>query len=174
MDRYCGARAAPGVAFFCLCLALWLPSQAGATDLEHQALDLDKYRGSVVVIDFWASWCVPCRRSFPWLDEMQQKYADAGLVVIGVNEDDVATDATAFLQAFPVSFRIVKDTGGQLARQFDLVAMPSTYLIDRNGEIATRHLGFKVGKTEEYEATLRQLLDITTAATGADVSTANN
>jgi len=174
MDRYCGARAAPGAALFCLCLALWLPSRAVTMDVGHQALDLAGYRGSVVVIDFWASWCVPCRRSFPWFDEMQQKYAEAGLVVIGVNEDDVAGDAAAFLEKFPVRFRIVRDAGGQLARQFGVVAMPSTYLIDRNGEIASRHLGFKVGKTDEYEATLRRLLDVTPAVADSDVTTAND
>lgn len=164
-----GAWTASGVALYGLFLAVWLPSQSVAADREAQAFDLDAYRGSVVVVDFWASWCVPCRRSFPWLDEMQQKYAAAGLVVIGVNEDDVAADADVFLRSFPVGFRIVRDADGNLARQFDLIAMPSTYVIDRNGEIAARHLGFKTGKTGEYEATLRRLLDVdATAGDGGD------
>jgi cytochrome c biogenesis protein CcmG, thiol:disulfide interchange protein DsbE len=123
-----------------------------------ETLELESYRGKVVVVDFWASWCVPCRRSFPWLDEMQHKYGDEGLVVIGVNEDDAAGDAEDFLRDYPVSFRIVRDREGALARQFDLLAMPSSYVLDRNGEIAARHLGFKSARQEEYEETLRRLL----------------
>lgn len=160
MQGFCGVLAAPGAILYSLFVILLLPAAAPASDTQalDLALDLDAYRGNVVVVDFWASWCVPCRRSFPWLDEMQQKYAADGLVVIGVNEDDAAADADAFLRSFPVSFQIVRDADGALAREFDLVAMPSTYVIDRNGEIATRHLGFKTGSKDEYEATLRRLL----------------
>jgi peroxiredoxin len=99
---------------------------------------------------------------------MQRKYADAGLVVIGVNEDDVMEDADAFLRSFPVSFEIVADVDGALARDFDLIAMPSSYVIDRHGEIAARHLGFKMVKRGEYEAVIRRLLEPTTAANGID------
>ena len=155
----------------CLSVAVCLLSALPSADARSQPLDLEEYRGSVVVVDFWASWCVPCRRSFPWLDEMQRKYGEAGLVVIGVNEDDVAGAADEFLGAFPVSFRIVRDADGQLAREFDLVAMPSTYVIGRDGEIAARHLGFKIGKKDEYEGTLRRLLEIRAAGSGGDEST---
>ena len=123
-------------------------------------LDLTDYRGKVVVVDFWASWCVPCRRSFPWLNEMQSKYADDGLVVIGVNVDSNADDARAFLAEFPVDFRIVEDREGELARSFDVIAMPSSYVIDRNGEIVERHLGFKVKKKQAYEHTIQQTLGV--------------
>lgn len=172
MDGFRGARATSGAVLFYL--AMWLSSPAVATATDPPVLDLVEYRGSVVIVDFWASWCVPCRRSFPWLDEMQQKYADAGLVVIGINEDGIAEDADAFLRAFPVSFRIVRDPNGDLARQFDLVAMPSSYVIGRNGEIAERHLGFKTGKRDEYEAALRRLLDVEAAESGADDSRATD
>jgi thiol-disulfide isomerase/thioredoxin len=123
-------------------------------------LDLADYRGQVVVVDFWASWCVPCRRSFPWLNEMQAKYADDGLVVIGVNVDANADDARAFLAEFPVDFRIVEDSAGELARSFDVIAMPSSYIIDRDGEIVERHLGFKVKRKDEYEQTIQQTLGV--------------
>jgi thiol-disulfide isomerase/thioredoxin len=138
-----------------------------AADEAASSLDLSAYRGKVVVVDFWASWCGPCRRSFPWLDAMQKKYGEDGLVIIGVNEDDVAADAAAFLEAVPVSFRIVNDHEGVLAREFELAAMPSSYVIGRDGAIAVRHLGFKTAKQDEYEETLRRLLDPSMAAGGA-------
>lgn len=163
MDCIRGLRA-PGVVVACLLAALWPMSRTVDANEGLQALDLTEHAGQVVVVDFWASWCVPCRRSLPWLDEMQQKYADDGLVVIGVNEDDIAEDAEAFLRAYPVRFRIVADRDGELARKFDLIAMPSSYLIGRNGEIAARHLGFRTGKKDEYEATLRRLLEEPVAA----------
>jgi thiol-disulfide isomerase/thioredoxin len=143
-------------------------SAAVAADEEPQPLDLAAYRGKVVVVDFWASWCAPCRRSFPWLDSMQKKYGDDGLVVIGINEDAAAEDAEAFLKAFQVSFRIVADRDGALAREFDLVAMPSSYVIGRDGELAVRHLGFKAAKQDEYEAALRRLIDPAMAASGSN------
>lgn len=130
------------------------PALAGET-----VIDLDQYEGKVVVVDFWASWCVPCRRSFPWLDEMQNKYRQQGLVVIGVNMDADPAAAESFLKEFPVSFRIVRDADGTLARQYDVISMPSSYVIDRNGNIAARHLGFKTAKLHEYEATLLAVLN---------------
>jgi thiol-disulfide isomerase/thioredoxin len=149
-------------------LFISLLSAGVAADEDPQPLDLAAYRGKVVVVDFWASWCAPCRRSFPWLDSMQRKYGNDGLVVIGINEDNAAEDAEAFLQVFPVSFRIVADRDGALAREFALVAMPSSYVIGRDGELAVRHLGFKTAKQDEYEAALRRLLNPTMAASDSE------
>ena len=120
--------------------------------------DLAEYRGKVVVLDFWASWCVPCRRSFPWMNEMQGKYGDDGLVIIGVNMDAEASDAQSFLRDYPPEFRIIYDPDGDLARLYDVIAMPSSYIIGRDGDQVTRHLGFKVKRQDEYEAVLIQAL----------------
>jgi cytochrome c biogenesis protein CcmG/thiol:disulfide interchange protein DsbE len=117
-------------------------------------LNLSDYQGKVVVLDFWASWCVPCRRSFPWMNEMQEKYREEGLVVIAVNLDNQASDAEAFLQEYPAKFSIHYDHERQLARQYAVEAMPSSFLIGRDGTVKERHLGFKVAKTDEYEAVI--------------------
>lgn len=116
--------------------------------------DLDDYAGKVVVLDFWASWCAPCRRSFPWLNTMHEKYADDGLVIVGVNLDLERAEAERFLGEFPASFMIVYDTEKVLAKQFEVIAMPSSYLIGRDGKIFEQHLGFKVKKQAEYEAAI--------------------
>lgn len=140
-----------------LVLALvWLMAGTAGAD---PTLDLASYRGKVVVVDFWASWCVPCRRSFPWMNDMQAKYGDDGLVIIGVNMDAEASEAEKFLHDYPAQFSIVHDADGELARQYDVVAMPSSYVIGRDGQQLARHLGFKVKKQDEYEALLVNALD---------------
>lgn len=142
-------------------LGVSIAASAGAAG---PPLALDQYRGNVVVLDFWASWCVPCRRSFPWLDAMQRKYADDGLVVIGVNLDSEPEEAAAFLEEFPVGFHIVEDRDAILAVRFELLAMPSAFVIGRDGEIVARHLGFRAAQTEEYEDVLRHALGLAPVA----------
>jgi len=121
-------------------------------------LDLGDYRGKVVVLDFWASWCVPCRRSFPWMNAMQQRYGDDGLVVIAVNLDNEATAAAAFLQRYPPEFSVYYDNEQALAREFGVAAMPCSFLIDRDGNVVERQMGFKSAKTDDYEAAIVALL----------------
>lgn len=121
---------------------------------DEPPLDLDRFTGKVVVVDFWASWCVPCRRSFPWLNAMNRKYADEGLVIIGVNLDRERSDAEKFLKEYPADFQIYFDESSDLARDFEVVAMPSSYLLGRDGSIVERHYGFKVKKQDEYEAAI--------------------
>lgn len=135
-------------------LILLVGNTTAATDF-----DLQEFHGKVVVLDFWASWCVPCRRSFPWMNSMQEKYGDEGLVIIGVNLDAADADAQAFLKETPADFRIISDPQGTLAREHDVIAMPTSYIFDRNGNLVTRHLGFKVKRQEEYEALLVETLN---------------
>jgi len=125
----------------------------------NELLNLDDHRGKVVVVDFWASWCVPCRRSFPWMNEMHAKYGDDGLVIIGVNMDAEDDAAQQFLADYPADFRIVYDREGDLAREFDVIAMPSSYVFDRDGNQVTRHLGFKVRNQEDYESLIVETLN---------------
>ena len=129
-------------------LVLASATSASAADV----VDLEEYRGKVVILDFWASWCVPCRRSFPWLEQMQEKYAADGLIVIGVNLDNTIAEAQEFLDEFQPSFKIVYDKDKELAREYDVVAMPSSYILARDGSLFKRHLGFKVKLEADYEA----------------------
>lgn len=128
-----------------------MPGLAGSADASFSPAD---YRDKVVVLDFWASWCVPCRRSFPWLNSMHDKYSDDGLVIVGVNLDNEHDAALAFLEEYPARFRIHYDRDKALAREFGVVAMPSSYLLDRNGDVISKHYGFKVKKQDEYEAAI--------------------
>lgn len=134
-----------------------LPAQAAET---VDRVDLDALQGKVVVLDFWASWCVPCRRSFPWLNAMHDKYAAEGLVIIGVNLDNEPADAATFLDEFPPRFGIHFDSGKELAKQFDVIAMPSSYVIGRDGNLLRRHLGFKVKDQDDYEAAIAAALSV--------------
>lgn len=89
---------------------------------------------------------------------MQAKYGDSGLVIIGVNMDADVADANTFLQAFPADFKIINDPDGELGREYEVIAMPSSYVFDRTGAMVTRHLGFKVKRQSEYEAVLLEAL----------------
>ena len=122
------------------------------------ALDIGQYAGKVVVLDFWASWCAPCRRSFPWLNSMHDKYVDDGLVIVGVNLDMERADAERFLEEYPAAFSIFYDENQELARHYEVVAMPSSYVIGRDGKLAARHMGFKVKQQDEYEALIVEAL----------------
>jgi len=133
--------------------ALLLSSQTASASTE-EIFDPAAYEGKVVIVDFWASWCVPCRRSFPWLNAMHDKYADDGLVIIGVNLDQEHAAASEFLSEFPPRFSVIYDTTKELAKEFGVVAMPTSYLLGRDGEIRESHYGFKVKKQDEYEAAI--------------------
>jgi thiol-disulfide isomerase/thioredoxin len=142
--------------FISALLLVWQPVGA-ATDGQF---DLSDYDGKVVIVDFWASWCVPCRRSFPWYNAMHDKYGDQGLIIIAVNLDAEREAAEKFLAEYPPRFEVVYDETKDLAREFEVVAMPTSYLIGRNGAIRERHFGFKVKKQDEYEAAIVAALGV--------------
>jgi thiol-disulfide isomerase/thioredoxin len=119
---------------------------------------LEAYAGKVVLLDFWASWCSPCLQSFPWMNELQQKHGDEGLVVLAVNLDQDRKLAETFLGKTPAKFRVEYDAAGDVARQFQVQAMPTSFLIDRQGKIRVRHAGFKEKQRQEREQQIVQLL----------------
>jgi len=122
------------------------------------AHNLQELKGKVVYMDFWASWCPPCIKSFPFLNELENQLKEQGLQVIGVNLDEKVADAQAFLASHPVDFSIVADPSKQCAKSFEVMAMPTSYLIDRKGNIRHIHRGFRLGETEELRALISQLL----------------
>lgn len=120
---------------------------------------LQALKGEVLYVDFWASWCPPCIQSFPFLTGLQQEYGERGLRVVGVNLDEKIADAEKFLSDYPAGFTIVADLSKQCAKEFDVIAMPSSYLIDREGIVRYIHRGFRQGETKELRLIVEQLLD---------------
>jgi len=122
-------------------------------------LDLSAYRGKVVYLDFWASWCTPCRLSFPWMNEIQQSYGQYGLVVIGVNVDHDRALADEFLRANNPDFNVVYDPNGAIASRYNFRDMPTSVLIGRDGKIHFTHDGFFPAKEGAYVADIMALLN---------------
>jgi len=130
----------------------------GAT-AHGEDLDLAAYKGKVVYLDFWASWCNPCRQSFPWMNGLQSDYAGKGLVIIAVNVDQDHDRAAEFLEHTPAQFKIVYDPNGAIAQKYDFKDMPTSILIGRDGKVHYVHNGFDAGKESEYLSHLTQLLN---------------
>ena len=142
--------------FILICLLVFSAATKADPDLN-----LDAYEGDVVLLDFWASWCIPCRRSFPWMNAMHEKYAKDGLHIVAVNLDRDQAEAEEFLSAFPASFDIVYDPAATIAPEYEVFAMPTSILIGRSGEILAKHSGFKVKRQQEYEAVIEEALEQT-------------
>jgi cytochrome c biogenesis protein CcmG/thiol:disulfide interchange protein DsbE len=123
-----------------------------------ETVALDRLRGRVVYVDFWASWCGPCRRSFPWMNEMQQKYGGRGLTIVAINVDKKRADAERFLQQTPAAFTIVFDEPGATPGAYAVKGMPSSYLIDAQGKVAAVEIGFFDDHKASLEERIRALL----------------
>ena len=119
---------------------------------------LEKHRGKVVYLDFWASWCVPCKKSFPWMHDIKQRYADQGLEVVAVNLDKDRKLAVKFLQEMDVNFIVAFDESGESASRYKLKGMPGSYLIGRDGQVYMSHIGFHDKDKEPLESAIKSLL----------------
>ncbi|MDH5472413.1 MAG: TlpA family protein disulfide reductase [Gammaproteobacteria bacterium] len=117
-----------------------------------------QFKGKVLYVDFWASWCKPCKQSFPWLNQLQQQYKDQGLVVIAINLDKERALADKFLQIIPANFIVAFDPEGNSASSFKVKGMPSSYLIDRDGNVQGRHTGFREKDIARLEQSVAKLL----------------
>ena len=109
----------------------------------EQPVSLADARGKVVLVDFWASWCSPCRQAFPLYDKLREAYPAADFAVLAIGLDEDIADAKAFLAEHPVKYTTLQNPQGDVAKAFDLKGMPSSYLIDRDGIVRARHIGFE-------------------------------
>lgn len=125
---------------------------------ESQLSDLNQYQGKVLYVDFWASWCGPCAKSFPFMNELHQQLKDQGLQIVGVNLDENVDDAKGFLSKYPASFTIMVDASKQCAKDFGVQAMPSSYIVDRKGIVHHVHLGFRPNEAKELRGLVEKLL----------------
>ncbi|MGD8831925.1 MAG: TlpA disulfide reductase family protein [Pseudomonadales bacterium] len=126
--------------------------------LEGSNLRLDEYRGQVVLLNFWASWCGPCRQEMPLLDRLHHRYEDTGFAVIGVNVEGDAAPAQGIVDQTQVTFPILIDDGQKVSEMYNLQAMPSTVVIDRDGVVRYIHLGYKPGDEAKYVEVVKELI----------------
>jgi len=122
--------------------------------------DLDRLKGKVVYLDFWASWCTPCRKSFPWMNEMQSRYKEQGFEVVAVNLDKDKKLADVFLGDMKVNFTVAFDASGKTAQSYKLTGMPNSYLIGRDGKLYVSHVGFREKDKSKMEIAIQRLLKL--------------
>jgi len=125
---------------------------------DGAAVRLADYKGKVVLIDFWASWCAPCKTSFPALDAIYREYQEQGLEVLAVNVDEKRSDADVFLDAHPHRLTVLFDPQGASPTAFGVKGMPTSFLIDRTGNIRFTHMGYSGTVDASCRQEIRQLL----------------
>lgn len=128
-----------------------LPTSSGTASLHD-------FRGKVVLVDFWASWCMPCRQSFPWMSSMLEKYSAQGLAIVAVNLDKEGEAADTFLEQFPARFVVAFDPAGKTAEAFHVEAMPSSFIVSRTGRVVYAHQGFELAKAQTVEDQIKEAL----------------
>lgn len=121
-------------------------------------LRLQEQRGKVVLVNFWATWCGPCRKEIPHLNRIADKYKSSGLVLLGVNVDDDVRNAAEVANKLKVSFPVLLDTDKSVSKLYDLNSMPSTLVIDRSGRVRYVHRGYQDGYENTYDQQIRELL----------------
>jgi peroxiredoxin len=156
------------IAVIVAALALSLPALAGTSTgpapaftlaaRSGQDVSLAQYKGKVVMINFWASWCGPCRQEMPLLESIYKKYNKMGFTMLGVNVEPDSNAANEWLKATPVSFPILYDRDSKVSKLYDVAGMPSTVIIDRSGKLRVLHRGYKPGDENEYLDSIRTLI----------------
>jgi len=162
-------RFSPRQRVIALCLATLAASGAWAIEAGAPApelslpgvkdtISLAGLKGKVVYVDFWASWCGPCKQSFPFMNELQSKYRAQGFEIVAINLDAKRDDADKFLAEVPAQFNVAFDAKGESAKRFEVKGMPSSYLIGRDGKVVVAHKGFKEEDRKDLETRIAQAL----------------
>lgn len=143
-------------------------AQAGIGDIapdftlktaDNSSYTLSQNKNKVIYLDFWASWCGPCKKSFPWMSKMQAKFPSTDFEVIAVNLDERMEDAQAFLKQTPAQFKVLFDSKGGSAKLYEVKGMPTSFLIDKNGKILFEHRGFQEHEALEMEKKIKAAID---------------
>ena len=163
------SRSLPRLLTACL-ISLVCVSLAGAASVKGPApnftlkslggknLKLSEMTGNVVLINFWASWCAPCREEMPLLNALHKKYQPLGFTVLGVNVEEELDGARRFLKNVPVDFPILLDNTNKVSKQYKVVAMPTTVVVDRDGNMRYLHEGYKPGDEKKYRQMIKKLI----------------
>jgi peroxiredoxin len=156
------------IAAFAAVLMLALPAWAGVADVaapaftlqstDGQSVSLAQFKGDVVMINFWASWCGPCRQEMPLLDSIYKQYKDMGFMLLGVNVEPHASNANAWLKKTPVSYPILYDPNSRVSQLYQVQAMPTTVIVDRKGIVRFVHNGYLPGDENQYMNSIRALI----------------
>jgi cytochrome c biogenesis protein CcmG/thiol:disulfide interchange protein DsbE len=132
--------------------------EIGLKDLSGNTVDHNSLTGKVVIVDFWATWCAPCREELPELEKLYKKYAPKGLVIVGVSVDKEPDNIKAFLQKLAVTFPVVHDAGHSVTGKYGPPRMPSSYVVDRKGIVRFVHGGYRAGDVADFDKQIQQLL----------------
>ena len=158
------SRVLPGLLLACvLGSAGAAPASGPAPDFTLKSLSgnnmkLSEMAGEVVLINFWASWCGPCREEMPLLNALHNKYQPLGFTVLGINVEEQVDSARGFLRDFPVDFPVLLDHNNQVSQLYEVVAMPTTIVVDRDGQLRYLHRGYKSGDEEKYRQMVKKLV----------------
>ncbi|VAW94615.1 Thioredoxin family protein [hydrothermal vent metagenome] len=158
------------IRIFTLLVFVFVASASNASSISGKAPDftlksrsgqnvrLSDLRGQVVMLNFWASWCGPCRQEMPILEQLHKRYGKLGFTVVGVNVEQDTSKAVAYLRDIKVSFPILYDNTSKVSKLYDVRAMPTTVMIDRNGNMRFKHHGYKPGYEKDYKKQIKQLI----------------
>lgn len=151
-----------------LSILLMSPAQAVTLDkvapdftlksLKQGNLKLSEQAGNVVLLNFWATWCAPCRKEMPLLNNLHNKYKALGFSVIGVNVEEQSDKAKQYISSYPVDFPVLFDTTNKVSKSYDVLAMPTTVIIDRNGVVRFLHEGYRDGDEKKYIDMVKKLI----------------
>jgi len=158
MNRLCALTLALLISLPAAALEAGAPAPEFSLAGARGPVNLSAYKGKVVYLDFWASWCGPCRQSFPWMNEMQAKYGAKGLQVVGVNLDAKRADADKFLAEVPASFVLAFDAQGDTPRRYAVKGMPTSLLIGADGKVIQVHAGFREDERKQLEEAIATAL----------------